>query len=491
MTKKPLFLSKQWHLRELNVKYAWEKKITGKNITVCVVDDGVFYNPDLEIEETKVNPIINNLDILLRKESYLHGTSVAGIIGAKGNEYVLGIAYDCKLIAYNIGDSNITAKYSFADFILNNNNKIDIFNNSWGPPLIYGPNIINPIYVDIIKSMNISSKEGRNKKGNIFVFASGNENLKGGSSTYNKYCNQNFIIAVGAANSNLNMSTYSSYGLNVLCMAPAGFDVHSFKTNNGANYMISSEQLGITTTMPYTKYLGEKGFIPYTHDFYGTSAACPMVSGCVALLLSYRPDLTWRDVKELISRSCYQDYDNNVTVPNEEFILNGRKQIVSQRTGYGLINVDNLIKNAKKWKLLPKEKNIREEQYFDIVLNGIDNTKFTVNFEIDKKITIETVQVYLTANSKPSLINELIFNTNVTIISPQGTKLPLIDIPYTEDDTIVIEYQYYDNEPFLCELLRGEKSNGIWTIEFNYLSIEDSPSSIFNLKYVKLDIFGH
>jgi len=116
MTKEPLFLSKQWHLEELNAKYAWNKKITGKNVTVCVVDNGVYYNPDLEIEETKENPITKDLNVILRDEAYLHGTSVAGIIGAKGNKYVLGIAYECTMTAYDLwysggGNFNLFIKF--------------------------------------------------------------------------------------------------------------------------------------------------------------------------------------------------------------------------------------------------------------------------------------------------------------------------------------------------------------------------------------------
>ena len=491
MTTKPLFLERQWHLKELNVIYGWRKGITGKNITVCVVDDGVYYNPDLEIKDTKFNPIIKNFNLLLRKESYLHGTSVAGIIGAKGNEYVVGIAYDCTLIAYNLtGNPMVKHKYPLAIYILKYNNKIDIFNNSWGPIITNNPNDITPYHFDILRAIEISSMEGRKKKGNIFVFASGNDALRGGLAAYNLLINNRFIIAVGAAKSNLDKSTYSNNGINILCIAPAGNDRTLLEIIQDIPITASYDQFGITTTLPYTKDFYKKGFIPYTHDFDGTSAACPMVSGCIALLLSYRPDLTWRDVKELISRSCYQDYFVNNIVHNSDFIFNGRKQIISQKTGYGMINLKRLIKNAKKWNLLPKEKYTRREQHFDLILNR-DNKQITINFDIKDKFFIETVQVYLTVNSNPPILNQLIFNTFVTLISPQETKLPLINISFIDPDFLIREKQYYNNEPFLCELLRGEISSGIWTIQFDWIPIEEILDAQFCLKHIKLDIYGH
>ena len=489
---KPLFLDKEWHLNEMNVRAAWKKNITGKNITVCVVDNGIFYNPDLEIKETKVNPIIEDINLIITGQDYTHGTAVAGIIAAKGNKYTIGIAYNCKLVGYNyLGSLNVTDKYPLPDFILDNNNKIDIFNNSWGP-IQTSPNKHSDKTLEIIKAIKLSSKKGRDKKGNLFVFASGNDNLRGGLASYVLLKNSRYTITVGAINSNLDNSTYSSIGTAVLCVAPAGNDVSNITRVVRTSIVTYVDQFGITTTLPYTRKLGKSGLIPYTHDMNGTSASCPMVTGCIALLLSYRHDLTWRDVKELISRSCYQDYFENDTVPN--FIINGRKQLVSQRSGYGIINVKKLIRNAKKWTLLPKEKKIHQEKELNITLNQ-ENRTFSVTFDIDKKITIETVQVYLTVNSNPAVLPQLILNMKVNLISPDGTNLILINnqsgFVGTESFVIESDLQYYDNEPFLCELLRGENSQGTWTVQFTWNLITEFPSAINILKHIKLDIYGH
>ena len=44
----------------------------------------------------------------------------------------------------------------------------------------------------------------------------------------------------------------------------------------------------------------------YTDSFNGTSAATPMVSGVVALMLQASPKLTWRDVPLILARSARQ-----------------------------------------------------------------------------------------------------------------------------------------------------------------------------------------
>lgn len=499
--KKAKFISKEWHLLELRADYAWARNIFGNGVTVCVVDDGVYYNPDIEIKQTKVNPITQDLNLILNDNAYCHGTSVAGIIAGKGLKYMVGIAPKSKLKAYNLlGTNNVLEKYPISNYILKKNNKIDIFNNSW-TYMSTSPNFLDQIDLKIIDAIEKSAKYGRNGKGNIFIFSSGNGNLRGGLTTYILMNNIRYNITVGAMNNNLDNTTYSNIGVNLLCIAPAGNDMALYTTIVRTNKVMSFDQFGITTTLPNDKFLNEKGLIPYTHDFNGTSASCPMVSGCVALLLSYRPDLSWRDVKEIISRSCQQDYYINYIIPKSDFIFNGNKVLVSQRSGYGIINIKKLIKNAKNWKNLPKELNTSSEQNINIQLNST-NTTYTTFLNINENLIIETVQVYLTVNSKPPINTdeeqEIILNMSVNITSPMGTKLVLINnqeqfLSYYNFNPPE-ELQYYDNMPFLCELLRGEISKGIWTIEFKWnknIFFPNKPKYINTLKKIKIDIFGH
>ncbi len=54
----------------------------------------------------------------------------------------------------------------------------------------------------------------------------------------------------------------------------------------------------------------DRDFLPdpdYTSRFNGTSAAAPMVSGVIALMLQANPNLTYRDVEEILVRSSRQN----------------------------------------------------------------------------------------------------------------------------------------------------------------------------------------
>ena len=45
----------------------------------------------------------------------------------------------------------------------------------------------------------------------------------------------------------------------------------------------------------------------YTSRFNGTSAATPMVTGVIALMLEANPNLSWHDVQEILVRSARQN----------------------------------------------------------------------------------------------------------------------------------------------------------------------------------------
>lgn len=70
---------------------AWKDGLTGKNIIVAVIDTGIDPNhPDLK------GKIIKSINLTGEPINESHGTHVAGTIAANG--FLLGGAYDCKLI---------------------------------------------------------------------------------------------------------------------------------------------------------------------------------------------------------------------------------------------------------------------------------------------------------------------------------------------------------------------------------------------------------
>jgi serine protease len=126
---------------------------------------------------------------------------------------------------------------------------------------------------------------GRGGKGCPVVFASGNSNGAWSGVTFP--ANLPGVITVGAINSSGNIWGYSSRGAEMDLVCPSG--------NTGLN--------GDLVTIDRMGFLGyETG--NYTQRFGGTSAACPQVSGVIALMLSVKPDLTESQVAAILQQSA-------------------------------------------------------------------------------------------------------------------------------------------------------------------------------------------
>ena len=133
-----------------NTGHAWnDLKVTGKGVTVAIIDTGVdFTHPDLA-KAMKANvklvgvgqdplPTVPVAGIPNSDTSSGHGTHVAGDVAGRGtasNGEQKGMAYGADLVGIGTGDalSVITALAGY-DWMLENREKygIRVVNNSWG-----------------------------------------------------------------------------------------------------------------------------------------------------------------------------------------------------------------------------------------------------------------------------------------------------------------------------------------------------------------------
>ncbi|HTD80131.1 MAG TPA: S8 family serine peptidase, partial [Chloroflexota bacterium] len=96
-----LYRTFQWNLRRIGMEQAWDLRPSAAEVLVAVLDTGVDLNhPDL-----KPNLVLDQGydfldDLPSPQDDESHGTAVAGIIGATGNnrEGVTGIAWHVKLL---------------------------------------------------------------------------------------------------------------------------------------------------------------------------------------------------------------------------------------------------------------------------------------------------------------------------------------------------------------------------------------------------------
>ncbi len=85
-----------------------------------------------------------------------------------------------------------------------------------------------------------------------------------------------------------------------------------------------------------------------TSSHGGTSAAAPLTAAIIALALEVRPDLTWRDVFNLVVNSAVQVNPND---KSWEKTASGR--MYSSRYGYGKFDAYKTVELAKTIPLLP------------------------------------------------------------------------------------------------------------------------------------------
>lgn len=143
----------------------------------------------------------------------------------------------------------------------------DIINNSWGDK---GGTYYNIMHSALLENaIDNALTQGRNGKGCIVTFASGN---KSPSIDYpGNYRNE--ILCVGSIEASGKRFTTSAYGGKLDIVAP-GKDIWSTLPNNSAGYAT------------------------------GTSMACPHVSGVAALILAVNPNLTGAQVRDIIEKTA-------------------------------------------------------------------------------------------------------------------------------------------------------------------------------------------
>lgn len=342
----PLFDS-QWHLRntgqltgspnyqdlpgvpgeDINVVGAWNLGYTGQGVTVGVIDSGYQTNhPDLSVN--------NNAGLGANFATGVgsHGTAVAGLIAANGNNNngVVGVAYDASLVNIDIGtDQGLNLTSAVLNY---RNDVIDIYNLSLGEGVdgrLYQP--LDPSLIFALRSAVLFGRPDENgvPLGNIFVVASGND---GGtdfagqgfatsghwdSANYSGLVSSRYTIGVGAVNQESTyrsitdgtVTNYPEAGSSILVSAPTGSVGLEVGLDLGAGSGIWTTDL--TGNNGYNSAGDIDGdFLDdtnYTSRFSGTSAATPMVSGVIALMLQANPNLTYRDVQEILVRSARQN----------------------------------------------------------------------------------------------------------------------------------------------------------------------------------------
>jgi len=262
---------------DINVTGIWDTLGISSNILVGVLDTGIdiyhedlkdsIYKNTLELSNTYDDDkngyiddycgwdFINSDNSVYDGAEDAHGTHIAGIIAAGANSIgIRGIAKGVKIVPLKF--MNDMAGYT-SDLI----EAIEYAKK-------LGIKIINCSFSDT--HYNYALEQAMKNSDILFVCSAGNE--KSNMPSYPSSYRLPNIISVGAVNNQGNMAPFSNYGQLVDVAAP-GVDIYS--------------------TLPENSY----GFAS------GTSTAAPFVSGIAALLLSYNPNLSARDLSTIIKNT--------------------------------------------------------------------------------------------------------------------------------------------------------------------------------------------
>lgn len=325
----------QWHLvnranreADVNVTDVWAQGITGAGVTVAVIDDGV----DANHEDLKDNFCAEGsydfnartkLPLPRLRDDY-HGTRCAGEIAAVPNSVCgVGVAYGAKVSGLRILGGPITDVDEA--IALNYGNQInDIYSCSWGPSddgqHCEGPNEL--VYNAILKGI----KNGRGGKGSLFVFATGNGGYFSDNCNYDGYTNSMYTISIGAIDQHNDHPQYSEQ-----CSA-----------HLAVTYSSGGQKAIFTTDIGASKCTSNHG---------GTSAAAPIGVGILALVLSVRKDLTWRDVQHLTIRGAVPFRTED---PDGDWQQTYAGRWYSHKFAYGKLDAYTVVEAAKNWTLVNK-----------------------------------------------------------------------------------------------------------------------------------------
>lgn len=165
-------------------------------------------------------------------------------------------------------------------------------------------------------------QKGRNGKGSIFVFASGNGGAVDDQCNFDGYTNSIYSVTVGAIDRKGLHPYYSE-----ACSA-----VMVVTYSSGSGDSIHTTDVGKNTC---------------TARHGGTSAAAPIGAGILALVLQVRPDLTWRDVQHLcINTGVVVNGDD----PDWDTTFAGRPY--NHKYGYGKLDSWAIVEAAKSWQVV-------------------------------------------------------------------------------------------------------------------------------------------
>ena len=523
---------------DMNVVGAFAQGVTGSGSIAVVVDSGLEVSHEDLAANVMPNRSLNMVSGALNVTDPTstnalgdHGTSVAGLIAAQGWNGLggRGVAPHTKLIGMNYlnaqSDLNSALSHGIPGSGITTSEPLTVFNRSYG--ISYPAVIAYDEFEEAVQGYSATAL--RNGLGAVNTKSSGNAFRRPGSNSWagavcrdantlgltclngNFEPSQNtpFYFSVAAVNSNGKHTSYSTAGANVLVSAPAG------EYGDLAPAMVTTDQM--TCLRGYSGFPSiedggwpefDEAFTPfnypghpenpscnYTSTFNGTSSAAPNAAGVISLIHSANPQLSYRDIKDILVKTSTQvDADNAPVVldvgigsfvAHAGWVKNAAGHSHNNLYGFGRVNAGAAVAMAKSYTASLPEQYLTDwvavgtqagAASLALTIADNDATGALQQIDVTEDLVVEGVQFAfdvanpeLRSDSWPSQTTAGI-DLAIEVTSPSGTKSVLLSSkqaivePTYDFSTGYQEGYILKNVVFLSNAFYGESAKGSWSI---------------------------
>ena len=447
-----------------------------------------------------------------------HGTAVSGIaLGRHNNGSAVGVAPESTYVPHRYLRGGVMPDSGYYNYA-------DVVNNSWG-----SRNGTSGVF--LTRSPLFLATWETATQNSIQVIAAGNDRgalTQGWNNTNNDGRTRRENIIVGATMRNGEVEQYSTPGASVFVSAPVNGS--NFRFINALNSGPNANQQFTTTsdvTDDPSNNSDDVGYAngPVTTRMNGTSAAAPMVTGSIAMMLEVNPSLTVRDVQHILTETSIKNglIDSNAdgepdainpnaggdaAVPgsagsielrttfqagvnttfgiadghNTGWFQNGAGHWVSDSFGFGIVDAGAAVQAANNWTNVSDElkatTNTILSNPFTIPegnLGDLDSLSQAGSWKVQDPLKVEWVELTLDLNLPEQ--DEVM----LAVQSPSGTRSVLMapggsDAAGFNSERTLITNQFW-----------GEPSSGEWSVEVLDTRVDGDNATISN---AKLDIYG-
>jgi subtilisin family serine protease len=293
----------QWSLRnigqdggqygaDIEASAGWQTSTGAANVVIAIVDSGIDFNhPDL-VENLSVHGWDFVEDSSVIKDEQGHGTAVAGIVAASGNNGVgvAGVMWRASLMSLRVldetGTGDVAAAVEAIDYAIE-----------------HGAHVINLSWGTTGESSALKEAIQRALRQNVVVVCSAGNSSQDIDSTpyYPASFNVRDLIAVAASDGFDQLASWSNWGRKNVAVAAPGVNI--LTTQKGGGYW----------------------------NVTGTSAAAPLVTGVVGLLTSSKPWLSVHAISQALDKGA-RDVTSLAGKLQSEGVVNTRGAFESLQT---------------------------------------------------------------------------------------------------------------------------------------------------------------